>query len=158
MNELDELDIKILKKLMNNSRYKYTQLARELGVSEATIRARIKSLIERGYIEGFTIVVDPSKLGYEVMARIGIDADVNNIQSLIDDLKELEEVFLVALSTGTHDVLVDVIVRDLDELKNFLTMKLGKVKGVKNYDVSIIMDIYKRRFTYIIPPRPIEGS
>ena len=152
MSELDELDIKILEKLMNNSRYKYTQLARELGVSEATIRARIKSLIERGYIEGFTIIVDPSKLGYGVMARIGIDADVNKIQSLIEDLKELDEVYLIALSTGTHDVLVDVIVRDLDELKNFLTMKLGKIEGVKNYDVSIIMDVYKRRLTYIIPP------
>ncbi|RLG81565.1 MAG: transcriptional regulator, partial [Thermoprotei archaeon] len=93
MSELDELDIKILEKLMNNSRYKYTQLARELEVSEATIRARIKSLIERGYIEGFTIVVDPSKLGYGVMARIGIDADVNKIQSLIEDLKELDEVY-----------------------------------------------------------------
>jgi len=109
-------------------------------------------LIERGYIEGFTIIVDPSKLGYGVMARIGIDADVNKIQSLIEDLKELDEVYLIALSTGTHDVLVDVIVRDLDELKNFLTMKLGKIEGVKNYDVSIIMDVYKRRLTYIIPP------
>jgi len=153
MNDIDELDVKILKKLLNNSKYKYTQLARELGVSEATIRARIKSLVERGYIEGFTIVVDPSKLGYGVMARIGIDADVNNIQSLVKDLKDLDEVYLVALSTGTHDVLVDVIVKDLDELKYFLTMKLGKVKGIKNYDVSIIMDIYKRKLTYLIPPK-----
>lgn len=153
MKDIDELDVKILKKLLNNSRYKYTQLARELGVSEATIRMRMKSLIRRGYIEGFTIIVDPSKLGYGVMARIGIDADVNHIHSLIKDLKDLDEIYLIALSTGTHDVLLDVIVKDLDELKYFLTMKLGKVRGIKNYDVSIIMDIYKRKLTYIIQPK-----
>ena len=57
------------------------------------------------------------------------------------------------MSRKQIDVLVDVIVKDLDELKYFLTMKLGKVKGIKNYDVSIIMDIYKRKLTYLIPPK-----
>ncbi|HDJ89523.1 MAG TPA: Lrp/AsnC family transcriptional regulator [Thermoprotei archaeon] len=152
MNKLDRLDIEILKRLQENSRYKYTRMAKELGVSEATIRARIKSLIERGYIEKFTIVVDPSKLGYGVMARIGIDVDVNSIYSVLKELGDLEEVYLAALSTGTHDILLDVIVKDLDDLKRFLTDKLGKVKGIKNYDVSIIMEIYKRKLAYLVFP------
>ena len=155
MSELDWLDLEILRRLQGNSRYKFTRLARELGVSEATIRARVKSLEKRGYIERFTISLNPSKLGYGVLARIGVDVEINNIHSIVESLEALREVYLIALSTGTHDMLIDVIVRDLDELKQFLTEKLGRIEGVKNFDVSIIMEVYKSKLAYMIDiPRP----
>jgi len=148
--EIDQLDIKILESLVKNGRKKYTNIAKELGVSEATIRTRIKSLIRKGYIKNFTVTIDPFKLGYKVLARIGIDADMNHINSIVNGLKSLKEIYLIALSTGTHDILVDVIVRDLEELKKFLTEKLGKINGVKNFDVSIIMEVYKSKVSYTL--------
>jgi len=146
--KIDQLSVKILKSLVKNGRKKYTTIAKELGVSEATVRARVKSLIHEGYIKNFTVTIDPFKVGYKVLARIGIDADMNHINSIVDGLKSLKEIYLIALSTGTHDILVDVIVRNLEELKKFLTEKLGKINGIKNFDVSIIMEVYKSKVNY----------
>ena len=145
IEKLDRLDIEILKRLQDDARVKFTEIARELGVSEGTIRFRLKSLVDRGLIRGFIVVLDPYKLGFKVFARIGIDADLECINDIVSEISRLKEVYFVALSTGRHDILVDVIVKDLDELKRLLTEKIGRIRGVRNVDVSIVMDVYKWR-------------
>lgn len=67
---LDELDVKILKDLLKDSRKKFSDIARESGVSVPTIRARYKRLKDERYILGSTLLVNPKDLGYETVASI----------------------------------------------------------------------------------------
>jgi len=63
----------LVKLLMENSRRSYVELARLLGVTEAAIRKRVRRLEEEGVIRGYTIDVDPKRLGYEILCFLGLD-------------------------------------------------------------------------------------
>ncbi len=139
----DEIDLKIIRMLISNSRMSNTEIANRLGVSEGTVRRRVKRLVDEGVIERFTISLNPKKLGYKVMAKIGVDINPSEFNKTLCYLSRLDEAFFVAIATGKHDVLMDVWVKDMDELKDFLINKVRPMLGVRNIDTSIVIEIKK---------------
>jgi len=141
--KMDEIDRNILRLLQEDGRMSYSEIARRIGIPESTVRLRVKRLIEEGIIRKFAALINPFKAGYNIVAFIAVDIEPNKIKKAVEELSKLPEVDVLGIATGAHDVLMQVTVRDLQELENFLIEKLGKIDGIKSTETSILTSVKK---------------
>src|SRR5919112_6857560 len=128
-DDVSALDQEILRHLQEDGRRPFTQIAAELGVSEAAVRARTNRLIDRGVLQ-IVGVADPLKLGYDQMAMIGVKCEADRMLEAADAIAEFEEVIYVVATAGAWDLLVEVVCQDNEDLLTFLTQKLRRIPGV----------------------------
>src|SRR6188508_1515604 len=95
--EISDLDLKIIEELQGDGRRPFTQIAAQLGVSEAAVRARTNRLIERGILQ-VVGVTDPLKLGFQQMAMIGIRCVSDQLVSVAEAVAEMPEVDYVVIT------------------------------------------------------------
>lgn len=141
--KLDEIDKSILRLLQEDGRMSYSEIARRIGIPESTVRLRVKKLIEEGVIRKFAALINPFKAGYNIVAFIAVDIEPNKVKRAVEELSKLPEVDVLGIATGAHDVLMQVTVKDLQELENFLIEKLGKIEGIKSTETSILTSVKK---------------
>lgn len=142
---MDELDRRIVAILQADGRASNAKIAREVGVSEGTIRRRLKRLVQQGLIT-VTAVVEPAKLGYQTEALIGVQVDPNRMDAVSSDLSKFHEVSQVSMATGAFDIFAWVNVRNADELGNFLKNRVGSVPGVRRTETFVILGTPKRGY------------
>jgi Lrp/AsnC family transcriptional regulator for asnA, asnC and gidA len=148
MRSLDETDIQILRELQENSRTPFAKIGAKVGLTEGAVRARVRRLVKNKVIERFTISLNQQLTGVRILARVGVDAYPSDLKKIAAELAKFDEVYFVAVATGTHDILVDVLTDDMESLKKFLIDKLGKTEAVRGSDTSIVMDVYKWKGAY----------
>ena len=102
---MDELDKSIISQLEKDGRASNAFIARESGVSEGTVRRRLKKLIDDEIIN-VVALPDPSKLGYDSEALIGIQIDPDQVENAANKVAKLDHTRWVAMTTGTYDVFV----------------------------------------------------
>ncbi|HHY98060.1 MAG TPA: Lrp/AsnC family transcriptional regulator [Firmicutes bacterium] len=144
---LDELDREILKFLLRDGRTPYTMIASELGVAEGTVRKRVARMIENGIVK-VAAVVDPSRLGMNFIAIVGIKVSGDDPEGTIEALGRLPEVRYIAVCTGSHDLIAEVTVKSNEDLFYFLTRKLRRIPGVVSSDTSLVLKICKQSYTW----------
>jgi len=135
-------NLKLIELLSKNSRLSYVRLATIFGVSETAVRKRIAKLMENGIIKKFTIEIDPKKLGFEIIALIGIDTTPQDYMFVIEKLKRMREIRELYSSTGDHMLMLKVWMRNSEELSKFLH-KIRKIKGVTRICPAIILERLK---------------
>jgi Lrp/AsnC family transcriptional regulator for asnA, asnC and gidA len=140
---IDEIDEKIIEALEENARATYKELAKKLGMKESTIRKRVLNLIEKKVIKKFTVIVDPSKIGKNAIAIIGVEVDPSILLNAAQKLSEIPEAKFVATSTGDHMIMMEVWAKDGKELTQIISEKIAKVNGVKRICPSIILERIK---------------
>lgn len=128
--------------LMENARMSYVEIARALNVSEAAVRKRVKRLENLGIISRYTIEVDPRKLGYEVVAIIGLDVDPEHLLSVMDELKKREEAVRLYLTSGDHMLVAECWFKSSQELSSFIR-RLESREGVKRVCPAIVLERLK---------------
>jgi Lrp/AsnC family transcriptional regulator for asnA, asnC and gidA len=143
MTEVDKLDLKIIKMLQEDGRIPFTEIAKELKLSESTIRKRVRSLQEKGVIEKFTIEINPSKTGINTVAIVGVDVDPTELLEAAQKLCEIKEVRSVATSTGDHMIMTEIWSKDGRELTKIMSEEIGKIEGVKKICPAIILEKLK---------------
>ena len=121
----------------------YTVIAKKIGVSESTIRNRIKVLEEEGIIQKYSIVVNPAKVGYNTVAIVGLDVEPAKILSVASKMTQFNEVKYVATSTGDHMIMFEIWTRNGKELTRIISEKIGKIKGINRICPSIILEKLK---------------
>jgi len=140
---MDEKDMKILEILMKDGRKSYTEIAKMLGTSETSVRKRVKKMEEEGVIKGYRAEIEPSKIGYNVVALTGFDTNPEDFLTVAKKLCEFEEVKKVWTSTGDHMIMTEIWAKDGKELSEILFNKLGKIEGVKKICPAIILEQLK---------------
>ncbi|WP_297499163.1 Lrp/AsnC family transcriptional regulator [Thermococcus sp.] len=140
---LDELDKSILRILQEDGRVSYSEIARRLGAPESTVRLRVKKLVEKGIIRKFAALINPFKAGYSIVAFIAVDVEPSRVKEAAEELSKLPEVDVLGIATGAHDILMQVTVRDLHELEEFLIEKLGRIEGIRSTETSILTSVRK---------------
>jgi Lrp/AsnC family transcriptional regulator for asnA, asnC and gidA len=140
--DLDDLDIGLLRLLQVNSRVSFADLSRELDVAEATVRFRVKRLVNEGVIAKFTIMLDPNKVGRRVSGAILLKIDPTHLEGVCRLLVEFVETMYLFQSTGEYDVVSVVVARDLEHL-NDLVKRAKAIVGVKDARVSIATQFLK---------------
>lgn len=143
MSNLDEIDMKIIRMLEENGRRPFLEIAKKLKLSESTIRKRVSALLKKGVIKKFTIQVDPSKLGMNAVAIVGVDVEPTKLLEAAQKLCEINEVRYVATSTGDHMIMIEIWTKDGRELTKIISEKIGKIEGVKKICPAIILEKMK---------------
>jgi Lrp/AsnC family transcriptional regulator for asnA, asnC and gidA len=140
---VDQLDMKIIELLQADASLSFTEIARKLRLNESTIRKRVLGLREEGVVKKFTIVVEPSKIGYNTVAIVGVDVDPPKLLEVAQKLCEIKEIRYVATSTGDHMIMVETWTKDGKELSQIISQKIGTIEGVKKICPSIILEKLK---------------
>lgn len=142
---MDKLDLAIVQHLRSEGRKPYTEIAEALGVSEGTVRNRVARLVEDRalYIVG---LMDPSRMGFEAPALIGVSLQPGDLDQAVDAIAELEEVSYLVMVSGEFDLIVEVMCRDRDHLVDFLNEKLRRIPGVVGTRTFTILRTYKMAY------------
>lgn len=140
---MDYRDRKIIEILSKDSRTPNTEIAKKLGVSESTVRKRIKALERDGVIQKYSIVVNPSKMGFNTVAIVGLDVEPSRFLSVATKLTEFREVKYVATSTGDHMIMFEIWANNGKELTEIISKKIGRIEGINRICPSIILEKLK---------------
>lgn len=142
----DTLDLNILRYLSENARKPYLEIARECGVSGAAIHQRIQRLSANGVLRGAESIIDPSALGYETCAYVGIFLrDPSLFQSVVDALKQIPEVVECHFTTGQYDIFIKLYARNNDHLLHLLQNQIQALGLARTETLVSFKQIFKRQ-------------
>jgi Lrp/AsnC family transcriptional regulator for asnA, asnC and gidA len=140
--DLDELDDKLISLLQSNGRASNIELAKQVGVSEGTIRRRFRNLIKDEVIR-VVAIPDPAKLGRGTTAVIALQVDPSEVDPVAAKLAEIPEVQYVSVTTGAFDVFLWVALGSPEELSSFLRLQVGGISGVRRTETFVNLSIRK---------------
>ena len=136
---LDEIDVKILKDLLKDSRKSFSDIAKECGVSVPTIRARYKRMKAEGIILGSTLLVNPQDLGYETVASIHLNVKPEEVKKFIDSLDYLELFSLNYDHAKEFNVHVEAFLKRNQDLQK-ITQKFRQNEAVVEMKITLWVD------------------
>ena len=145
--EVSDLDKRIIEHLQQDGRRPFTQIATELGVSEAAVRARTNRLIERGILQ-VVGVTDPLKLGFQQWAMIGVKCEAARLLEVAEEIAAFPETDYVVITAGTYDILVECVAEDNEHLLRFLSEKLRKISGVRETETFVYLRLMKQSYQW----------
>ncbi|SDP53840.1 Lrp/AsnC family transcriptional regulator [Desulforhopalus singaporensis] len=140
--KIDDLDLEIINLLEQDGRQPNTELAKKLNSSEATIRKRIKRLIDEGFIRVIA-VRNRSMLGYWTDGNIRLTVDTRKTKEIIEELRSLKGLWYIAHLTGAADFDLEFSVRSQSQLKTLLE-EVNAIDGVLRTEVSIRLELIKQ--------------
>jgi len=138
-HQVDDVDVKILNLLIDNGRISYADIAKEVGMKSPSVIERIKKLEAEGIIKGYTADISYKRLGYDIVAFIGVSVDnaqhitdfEDNMQHFDSDIVECHHV------TGDFTMLLKVITRNTSTL-SALIKKIRNIPGVQKTNTILV--------------------
>jgi Lrp/AsnC family transcriptional regulator for asnA, asnC and gidA len=146
-DDVSELDKRIIEHLQQDGRRPFTQIAADLGVSEAAVRARTNRLVERGILQ-VVGVTDPLKLGFQQMAMIGIRCEASRLMAVAEEVATFPEVDYVIITAGTYDILIETVSEDNEGLLRFLAERLRTIDGVRETETFVYLRMVKQSYQW----------
>ena len=138
---IDKLDLQIIQQLMSDASVSYADLGKKLFVSAGTIHVRIKKLQESGIITANRYDVDLKKMGYDVIAFIGIYLEKSSLyDSVAKDLKKIPEIVRMNYTTGNYSIFAEIVCKDIAQLRTILHDELQKIKGIERTETFISLE------------------
>ncbi|AII10629.1 MULTISPECIES: Lrp/AsnC family transcriptional regulator [Rhodococcus] len=144
---LDDVDRGILRLLQEDGRMPYRQIARELGVSEGTVRIRLGRMQESGVLN-VVAIADPFRLGYRVLAFLLLRVEPGKQDHVVDTLTTWQEATYVSSCIGRADIYVQLVCRDNDHLNELLHRRLPDIGGVREYETFMELKMHKVSYEY----------
>lgn len=139
--KLDNTDLRIIAMMLEDAKTSYAEIGKELHVSGGTVHVRLKKLSEMGVITGSKLKVDFSKLGFDVIAFVGIFLEKSQFYAnVIADLKEIPEVISAHYTTGNYSIFTQILCRDTDHLREILSTKVQQIEGIQRTETFISLE------------------
>ncbi|MCL6649032.1 MAG: Lrp/AsnC family transcriptional regulator [Chloroflexi bacterium] len=142
---LDELDQRIIQELRQDGRQANTEIARKLGVSESTVRNRIRRLVRSEVIE-IAALADLRRLGYTTSVLVGIETPPAAVREVASALASLSQVRWVAVLSGRFSIMIAVSFRNSEELFEFLTERLATIPNITRVETFQILRAVRRDY------------
>lgn len=147
MDRLDPLDCKMIGLLQKDGRMSNTAMAQALGISEYTVRTRLKRIIDSGIIR-IVARANPIDLGFTFSGNLKIHIDLKKTKHVLAKLSQIDNLTWIALTTGSTDLDVDFAVRSMNELQTLIFDKISKIEGVLSTETSLMVDLIKDKNDY----------
>jgi Lrp/AsnC family transcriptional regulator for asnA, asnC and gidA len=144
---LDELDIQIVQLLHKDGRMPFTEIAKKVGVAEATIRNRVQRLINSGAIT-IQAYLNPNKLGFRNIALIELKlVNMQQAKAVASELVAQDSVSYVAFVAGSYDLFVEVTYDTNEGLFDFLAALKAKSE-VSDCETAIVLKLLKTQYSF----------
>ena len=146
---LDEANRGIIEILQRDGRSGFSAIGRELGLSETAVRTRVHRLMDAGVLD-VVAVTNPLKLGFDVMALVGVQAQAD-LDRVAREVSAWRETSYVVITSGSFDLVVEVVCEDNRHLLD-IVQRMREIDGVKSTETFMYLDMVK--MTYAWGTRP----
>ncbi|RYY48662.1 MAG: AsnC family transcriptional regulator [Chitinophagaceae bacterium] len=151
---LDKLDLQIIEAMMADAEISYAELGKKLFVSGGTIHVRIKKLQEFNIVKGTRLNVDLKLLGYDITAFVGIFLEKSSLyDSVAEELKKIPQIVRLNYTTGNYSMFIEVVCKDIAQLRFVLHDELQKIKGIERTETFISLE---EGFVRNVPVAPTD--
>ena len=141
MEKIDDLDLQILSILSHDADKSYKEIGEKLFVSGGTVHVRVKKLKEMGVIKSSQVIVDYEKLGYDIVAFLGIYLDKSSLyDEVAEGLLTIPEVVAAHYTTGAYSLFAKIICKDTNHLRTVLADKIQSIAGIQRTETFISLD------------------
>lgn len=145
-HDLDELDEKILRMIVDNARIPFLEVARACGVSGAAIHQRVQKLTGLGVIKGSEFILDAEKIGYETCAYVGIFlASPSAFDNVVKELEKIPEVVECYYTTGQYDLLIKVFAKNNKDLLRIIHDELQPLGLSRTETMMCFKDGFRKK-------------
>lgn len=135
---IDKLDLRIIQEMLENAETPYAELGKKLFVSGGTIHVRIKKLEELGIVKGKKLKVNLNLLGYDITAFVGIFLEKSSLYDIVaKDLEKIPEIIRLNYTTGNYSMYLEIVCKDINQLRRVLHDDLQKIKGIERTETLI---------------------
>ena len=139
---LDEMDVGILRHLEQDGRRSYSEIAEDLGVAVSTVSARVARLTEQNVVS-VVALINPHAVGFEAAATLLLSIEPGCFDEVVASIIDFPEVNYAAMTTGPHNLVVDVFCRDAQHLAELITGRVHDLDGVQDVDVAYQLRRYE---------------
>jgi len=136
---LDDINLKIIEILITDSATPFVDVAKQIGVSDATVHIRVRRLIAAGVINKFTISVDNNLLGYDHLAFMGINVEPGSADEILHDLLQVDEVLELHEMHGRFDLLLKIRAKNLDQMRHIVENKIRKLPHILETELMTVL-------------------
>jgi Lrp/AsnC family transcriptional regulator, regulator for asnA, asnC and gidA len=140
---LDDLSKRIIEQLQQDGRRSYASIGKVVGLSEAAVRQRVQRLVDGGVMQ-IVAVTDPLTLGFRRQTMIGIKCS-GDLERVADHLAAMHEIDYVVITSGSFDLLVEVVCEDDDHLLEILS-RVRAVPGVTSTETFVYLKLRKQTY------------
>jgi len=152
IDQIDDIDRKILALLQDDGRISLAALAEKVGLSPSPCLRRVRILEKSGIIARYVAVLSQRNVGLPVSVFVSIKLEsqredaLNRFSKAIARWPEVLECYLM---TGPRDYLLRVVVADLTAYERFLKQKLTRLDGIASIESSFALEQVK--YTNVLP-------
>ena len=140
-SDIDSTDLRILSLLIENAALPYTEIGKRVFVSGGTVHVRMKKLEQMGIVKGSQLVIDPTKLGWDISAFLGIYLEKSSLyEQVATELESIPEVVNIHYTTGIYSIFIKIVCRDTGHLREILHDKIQKVSGIQRTETFISLE------------------
>jgi len=143
---LDETSKAIIEQLQDDGRRSYADIGKSVGLSEAAVRQRVQRLVESGVMQ-IVAVTDPLQLGFTRQAMIGLKVS-GDTRVIADKLAALAAVDYVVLTSGSFDILAEVVCESDDDLIALLNADIRSIPGVQSTETFVYLKLHKQHYNW----------
>ncbi|MCZ7535760.1 MAG: Lrp/AsnC family transcriptional regulator [Acidimicrobiia bacterium] len=143
---LDTADKAIIELLQQDGRRPYTKLARDVGLSQAAVRQRVQRLIDDNVVQ-IVAVTDPLTVGFNRQAMVGVKTE-GDINAIADALAAIAEVDYLVFTSGSFDLLFEVVCEDDEHLLTILNEKVRSIPGVRAAETFMYLRLHKQTYAW----------
>ena len=145
--EVDQIDSRMISLLQKDGRISNIEISKRLKISEATVRTRLKRLIDEEYLQ-IVAVSNPLKLGFNVTGDLYIHVEMKKIEHVIRELKKIKELWYIVMTTGDADINAEFVVKTLEDLNDLVYNRISAIDGVIRVETSVILKFIKRKYDF----------
>ncbi len=140
---LDDINLKIIDVLSKDSSVSFVEIAKQIGISDATVHLRVRRLRDEGIISKFTLSVDNDLLGYDHLSFIGINIRPGLADRITEELSTIEEVLEVHEMHGKYDLFVKVRAKDLNHTRDIIENKIRILPNIVDTQLMTVLKTSK---------------
>lgn len=137
--ELDDTDIKLIGTLRKDARISYTELSKELNLSDVAIKKRIDKLISNKVIENFTINLNLKNINKPIHAFFFLKCTPSESERIKEHIKENAEILKIFSTLGEYDFMIEVATRDVEQLRKIAEENIGSIRGVNQVRTLVVV-------------------
>jgi DNA-binding Lrp family transcriptional regulator len=146
---LDLIDLRIISMLCKDSTTPFVEIARNIGISDATVHLRVKRLVVEGIIRKFTIALNYDAIGFDHLAFLGINTEPGFADMIISKLSLLDPVLEIHEMYGRFDLMLKIRAKDLEEMRYIIKNRIGNLPHIVNVELLTVLKSAKEE--QIIP-------
>ena len=139
---MDVIDLKIIEELKQDSRISFNEISQKIGKTEATVRRRVKKLVDEGVIEKFTIEYNINSKP-KTRATVKVEPDFKEIKRILVELRKIEEISNIWRLSGDCGLFMMIEIDSIEQFNPLIEDKISQIEGIKIAETCFITDVIK---------------